>query len=120
MHVSGLTGWKAAGFTLLEVMVALVILGTSVAAVLGLLANGAATTQRTRTRVLATELAQERLEALLLDGDREGARGRFPAPYDAFRWTTRFSRGPVDGTSLAEVVVAGDGDSVHLATVIGR
>ncbi|HEX2095192.1 MAG TPA: prepilin-type N-terminal cleavage/methylation domain-containing protein [Longimicrobiaceae bacterium] len=110
-----------AGFTLLEAMVALAILGTGVAAVLGLLASGVSVTQRTQTRVLVTELAQERLESLLLgepDGAGDGeAQGRYEEPYGAFRWRTRVAPGRVPGTRLVEVSVAGEGDSVHLATL---
>lgn len=113
---------RRAGFTLLEAMVALAILGTSVAAVLALIAGGASLTERTRTRVLVTELVQARLEALLLEGGAApradaDAQGRYEAPYEAFRWHTRVSRGPVEGTALLEAIIVGAGDSVHLATV---
>lgn len=105
------------GFTLLEVMVALAILGTAVAALLSLLAAGTGLQHRAEVRVLAAELADERLQALVLDGEAAVGQGAFPPPHAAFRWNARRARGPVDGTVLAEVVVVGTGDSVHLATV---
>jgi hypothetical protein len=100
------------------VVVALAILGTAIAAVLGLLAIGVSTTHRSAVRVLATELAETRMEALMLApaGELRGGEGRFEAPYDAFRW--RAGVAPAgSGTLLLEVEVVGEGDSVHLATL---
>jgi general secretion pathway protein I len=108
----------AGGFTLLEVVVALAILGTAVAAVLGLLATGVSMTQRTGVRVLATELAESRMEELILapSGTARGDEGRFDTPYAAFRWRSRVAPAG-GGTVLLEVHVVGEGDSVHLATL---
>jgi type II secretion system protein I len=106
------------GFSLLEVVVALAILGTAVAAVLGLLTTGVSMTQRTGVRVLATELAESRMEALLLApaGELRSGEGRFDAPYDRFRWRAGVAPA-AGGTLLLEVEVVGEGDSVHLATL---
>jgi type II secretion system protein I len=111
-----------AGFTLLEVIVALAILGTGVVAALGILATGTSVTARASTRLLATELAESRMEETLLRPADARAReeGSFPPPYDDFRWRTRVGPGPVDGTMSVEVSVLGNGDSVHLATLRRR
>ena len=109
------------GFTLLETMVALAILGTGIAAVLGLLATGTAATHRAHTRALLTELAEERLEMLVLDAaSPAGAEGALEPPHQGLRWRTRVSRGPVAGTVLLEAMAMGEGDSVHLATMRPR
>lgn len=109
-----------AGFTLLEAIVALAILGTGVAVVLALVADGASVTRRAEVRVLAVELAESRLEEILLPGaslrTADGGRGRFPAA-EGFTWATDVSPGPAPGTLLVEVSVVGEGDSVHLATL---
>lgn len=112
------------GFTLLEVVIALAILGSGVATVLGLLATGVSVTQRTSARVLAAELAEERMEGLLVaprdalvrGGSTDGV---FAPPFEDFRWRTRVGRTDlgVGGTALVEVMVMGQGDSVHLATL---
>lgn len=111
-----------AGFTLLEVIIALAILGTGVVAALGILATGTSVTARASTRLLATELAEARMEeALLRPADARGNDAEsFPPPHDDFRWNTRVSRGPVAGTLSVEVAVVGNGDSVHLATLRRR
>jgi type II secretion system protein I len=108
-----------AGFTLLEVVVALAILGTAVAAVLGLLATGVSMTQRAGVRVLVTELAESRMAELLLVPVATGGDGRFEPPYETFRWRDRVAAG-AGGTLLLEVHVVGEGDSVHLATLRAR
>lgn len=109
-----------AGFTLLEAIVALAILGTGVAVVLAMVADGASVTRRAEVRVLAVELAEGRLEEILLPGSSlraaGGTRGDFPGA-DGFTWTADVSPGPAPGTLLVEVSVVGEGDSVHLATV---
>lgn len=111
-----------AGFTLLEAVIALAILGTGVATVLGLLATGVSVTQRTSARVLAAELAEEHMEGLLLLPHArllgsDGAAGAFAPPYEDFRWRTRIGRGSAAGLVQVEVMVVGQGDSVHLATL---
>lgn len=111
-----------AGFTLLEVIIALAILGTGVVAALGILATGTSVTARASTRLLAAELAEARMEeALLRPADARGSeQGSFPPPHDDFRWSTRVAPGAVAGTMSVEVSVVGNGDSVHLATLRRR
>lgn len=110
-----------AGFTLLEAIVALAILGTGVAVVLALVADGASVTRRAEVRVLAVELAESRLEEILLPGvsarSADGERGGF-AGAEGFTWAADVSPGPAPGTLLVEVSVMGEGDSVHLATLV--
>lgn len=104
---------------------ALTILGTGVAAVLGLLATGASITGRAADRVLSMELAEQRLEdLLLLPAERvpemDGAEGVLPAPNEEFRWRTRVIDGPATGTLLLEVAVLGRGDSAGVSTLRRR
>lgn len=115
-------GRASAGFTLLETVVALAILGASLAVVLGLIGSGLGATQRAHTRTLLSELAHEQMEMLFLQ--REIAwgedRGTFEPPFQQIRWHSRVAAGDVEGTVLLEVVVVGQRDSVHLASLRAR
>ena len=114
-----------AGFTLLEVVVAMVILST---ALIGWLATYGAelrSLSRARVVIVAVELAEDRLTAIELyardlipsipDSLR---RGTFAAPFAEYHWTADASS--ISGHELAEitVVVTGPGASHELTSVL--
>lgn len=87
------------GFTLLEAVVALAILGVAVVAVLGAFAGDLRATERVRRTLVAEVLAEQRLATLRLLGAAELAsvpdslrHGTFAAPLNDYRWTMDASR----------------------------
>lgn len=112
------------GFTLLEGVVAVAIVGVIAAAALGALAGDLRATERVRHALVAETLAEQRLATLrLLDG-RELARlpdslrqGSFAAPLDGYRWTADVHRvRGEDGLFDLEVRIAWGGGAYTLAS----
>jgi prepilin-type N-terminal cleavage/methylation domain-containing protein len=95
-------GRRQAGFTLLEVLVATMILGTAVAALFGLLSGSLSNARRLQAPEQALLLARSELNALLAASEQ----GRAASPAlpldqsirgswdDNFRWEARASRVP--------------------------
>jgi type II secretion system protein I len=112
------------GFTLIEVVVALAIMGTASIAALASFGAMLATAGRGAERLETAELAQERLARLALLSPDELrhppdslARGAFPAPFEAYRWTARTQ--PLrDDPDLVDVTleVSSESQSVALHT----
>lgn len=82
------------GFTLLEGVVALAIVGVVAVAVLGAFAGDLRATERVRHALVAEALAEQRLATVRLLEVRELTRlpdslrrGSFAAPLDGYRWT---------------------------------
>lgn len=87
------------GFTLLEAVVALAIVGVTVVAVLGAFAGDLRATERVRHALVSETLAEQRLATLRLLGVSELARlpdslrrGTFRSPLDGYRWTMETAR----------------------------
>ncbi len=121
-----MSGWRgcSAGFTLLEVLVALLIVGTVATASLVTHAAQLQSLQSAGTVGVATELAQERLQTLQLVSDPAVhplpdslRKGEFDLPGE-FRWEA--SSDPVPGTPLVEIQVEIHwfGGSYRLDTVV--
>lgn len=81
----------AAGFTLIEVLVALVVLSVAVAAVLQLFGGGLRLARASTDHLEATLLASEKLSEIALDTVEEGATEGTEGPY---RWTRRVTIDP--------------------------
>ncbi len=100
------TGSREAGFTLLEILVATAILGTSVAALFGLLSGSLGNMQRLQAPAKAMMLAQSRMNELLAAGVETGGGTAMALPLDQsiqgrwddqYRWealATRFNAPP--------------------------
>lgn len=118
---------RTAGFTLLEVLVALAVLGVAlVAAVEGIAATtrGAVAVRRS---LAAVALAEARLEELaLLPADSLAGyarlqRGRFAPPFGEFGWRALATRDSADATLLrAAVLVEWPAGEYTLETVFYR
>ncbi|MBI1956467.1 MAG: type II secretion system protein [Acidobacteria bacterium] len=111
--------WREAGFTLLEVLVATVILGTAVAALFGLLSGALRNADRLQAPEQALLLGQAKMNDLLaVATESGGAAGELPLDQkiegrwdDRFRWeaqATRFRSSPErapGGTILARIAL---------------
>ncbi|MBI4365930.1 MAG: type II secretion system protein [Deltaproteobacteria bacterium] len=87
----------AAGFSLLEILIAFVILAMVFTGVMTMFTGAQTETLRAELLTTATMLARQRMGEVMLDMDRRIAEGRFPeddeheedafaAPFDRFRW----------------------------------
>ena len=117
-----------AGFTLLEALVAIMIVGLAAVAALETVGAELRTASRAKHALHAAALAEYRLETLRvlppaelrsLPDSLDG--GAFPAPLQRYRWTaaTREVAGE-PGLFDASVVIAWDGGSFRLATRLYR
>ncbi len=84
----------AKGFTLLEVLVALVVLGLSFITIFELFQGGLQTLSASQLHTLAFMHAREKLEELVLESNPE-ARERQGTFEDGFRWETQISSYPL-------------------------
>ncbi|WP_172399620.1 type II secretion system minor pseudopilin GspI [Geothermobacter hydrogeniphilus] len=116
----------AAGFTLLEVMIALAIIGVALVALLGLAQRSISTNQRLQQITRATLLAQSKMAEVEtgIGNDGSDGEGTFTEPDDAFSWTVRSSETPVEGVRQVEVTVfwgrEEKNESVHLISFLQR
>jgi general secretion pathway protein I len=98
-----------AGFTLLEVMIALAIVAVALVALLGLENRSIAVSTRQQMVTRATLLAQERLveiehaSAAATIGEDQGV---FAPPFAGFRWQVRYLATPLPQILLVEMTVA--------------
>lgn len=113
------------GFTLIEVVVALVILSTALVAWVATFGAELRTLSRAAQVAVAVELAEDRLAAVeLFAMDRLPSvpdsleDGSFAAPFEDYRWEV--DAVAVSGTELVEVTVrvAGPGAAHALTTVL--
>lgn len=75
-HLSRIVQLKGAGFTLLELIIAMAVITTGVLATVVLLTNSVASARSVRNEVVATNLAQEALEIVHSIRDQNVAAGR--------------------------------------------
>ncbi|HBB41824.1 MAG: hypothetical protein COW73_06425 [Nitrospirae bacterium CG18_big_fil_WC_8_21_14_2_50_70_55] len=98
----------AAGFTLLEVLIAVAILGTTLVAVLQLHASTVSMAARAEELATGARLAKSRMVDLLKDstpasGEEEGD---FVAPDPPYHWTTRVEETPYSTQQVRVVEVS--------------
>ena len=118
---------RRGGFTLLEAVFALLVLGMMSLAILGMMSTGLRTAEGSNRSLEAAALAEDRLtRARLFVGEITGLpdslrAGRFPAPLSGYRWTaaTRPVRGERDLHEVS-VEVTWDGGAFSLATRVYR
>ncbi len=96
------------GFTLLEVMITLAIIGISLVAILALGNRSIATHERLQRVTEATLLAQQKMTetevaARMGQLDRSLQEGPFPQPFAGYRWRIEFVDTPLP--SIVEVTV---------------
>lgn len=99
IHVTGAPRGPR-GFTLLEVIVAVAILGIAMVAIHHAQAQGIRAMARNKNMTLGTMLAWEKMNDILInirnDFPRagEGRNGDFETPYEHFHWTLRVEENP--------------------------
>jgi len=97
------------GFTLLEVMIALAIVGTTLIAMLSLGNRTIATNDHLQRLTQATLLAQEKMTEIEQSAaanrslELQNGQGEFAEPFNDFSWQTAFSATPI--AQVQQVVV---------------
>jgi general secretion pathway protein I len=99
-----------AGFTLLEVMVALAIVAIALVTLLGLATRSITVNEKVQRITRATLLAQQRLAELETSGAAsdggEATSGQYPAPFEAFQWRVSYADTPLAFVREVTVTVA--------------
>jgi len=97
-----------AGFTLLEVMIALAIVAVALVALLGLETRSIEVSARQQILTRATLLAQERLAEIESAATVDAAEtsGVFAPPFAEFRWQVQFVATPLPQVRQVEMTVA--------------
>ena len=102
------TGISNRGFTLLEVMIALAIVGIALVSLLSLANRSIAVNTRLQKITQATLLAQQKMSEIEAAASQSGAgtteqNGTFDSPFDGYRWEVAYHDTPLQ--SVQEVVV---------------
>ena len=116
------------GFTLLEAVIALAIVGVTAVAALGAVAAEVRAAEGARTALEAEALAVQQLALIqILSGEElqrlpdSLAHGNFEEPFERYRWTAKTT--PVlgeEGLTAVHVEVAWDAGSFPLQTLLYR
>ncbi len=120
-----LNGTTAAGFTLLEVMIALVIVATALMALLSLGNRSIEVHDRLQKTTRATLLAQYKMAEFETSGlPEESATESFAAPFEEYRWHFTVAETPLPSTIEVKVIVAWgneqDNEAVDLTSFLLR
>ncbi len=119
-------GQQESGFTLLEVMIALVIVATVLVSLLGLQARTISMGDRQQKLTRATMLAQERMTEIEIadTGSGRDDEGRFEEPFALYRWQVKYNPTPLASVSEVTVTVAwgeeGSNEDVSLTSFLFR
>lgn len=116
------------GFTLLEVMIALAIVGIVLVTLIGLETRTIQLAERQERVTQATLLAQEKMTEIETGAQSligvEGREGTFEEPYELYRWTLELESTPLPAIEMVTVTVAWgekeQNESVDLASFISQ
>ena len=93
------------GFTFLEIMVALVILGSVVITVVTSLNYHIGVVERNKTMTVASMLADEKLEEIMTMGAAE-RQGRFSGGFEKYSWSYSEEEAPYPGVKKVYLTVS--------------
>jgi general secretion pathway protein I len=98
------------GFTLLEVMIALAIIGIALVTLIGLQTRTIQLAERQQRVTQATLLAQEKMTEIEIDrqslSGSGGREGQFDAPFELYRWAIELGPTPLPTIEMVTVTVA--------------
>lgn len=106
------------GFTLIEVMISLAIVGGLLITLIYTLSYNLGITDRQFTVTNITNLAKEKIEEL--EVNPQEIKGRFPEPYDMLNYETKVKDSPFKGMSEIIVVVGDEKESLTLSELIRK
>ena len=116
------------GFTLLEVMIALAIVGIALVVLLGLETRTIKLAESQQRVTQATLLAQEKMTEIeagaLVPSGLDGSEGQFAPPFELYRWVVAQESTPLPAIEMVTVTVAwGEtklNEAVDLSSFIAR
>ncbi len=106
---------SSTGFTLIEVLIALAILSGVVVAVLVSINYHIVSADKINKTVVASLLAKERFEEIILAKDMSAAKGEYAPPFSGFHW--RFNAEDVPRVHLKKlslITTWGNGEAIVL------
>jgi general secretion pathway protein I len=109
---------EAQGFTLLEIMIALAIVGGLLVTLLYSLNYHLGIAQRHETLTIASMLARDKIAQI--EKSPSESKGEFPAPYEDYRYTTEVREAPYPGMSEVSVTVGKGDENVKLTELIEK
>lgn len=105
------------GFTLLEIMIALAIIGGLLITLLYTLNYNLGIAGRHQFVTVATILARDKIEEV--EASPETSSGAFPEPYSDYSYSAVVKSSPFPGISEVSVTVSRGGEHLELADFIG-
>jgi general secretion pathway protein I len=105
------------GFTLLEIMIALAIIGGLLITLLYTLNYNLGIAERHEFTTVATLLARDKIEEV--EANPAASTGAFPEPYSEYRFAAVIQGSPFPGISEVSVTVSRGDDHLKLADFIG-
>ena len=108
--------YRKNGFTLLEVLIALAVIGALLVTLISTLNYHLSLVARQETITVATLLAKNKMAALAKSP--EGNKGFFDSPYDRYSYETFVKDSPYGGIAEIVVVVRSGNDEVTLNELI--
>lgn len=112
------TRYRRRGFTLLEVMISLAIVGGLLVTLIYALNYHLGIAERHRTVTISAGLAKEKIYAM--EKTPLAGKGRFPEPYAAFSYETNIRDSSFPGMSEISVVVTDGKEQVTLSELIRK
>ncbi|MGE5299543.1 MAG: type IV pilus modification PilV family protein [Acidobacteriota bacterium] len=106
------------GFTLLEIMIALAIIGGLLITLLYSLNYHLGIAERQETLTIATMLAKNKLHEI--ETSPAATKGDFPDPYGAYHYTTEIKASPYPGISEVLVTVVNGKEYVKFSEFIEK
>lgn len=106
------------GFTLLEVMISLAIVGGLLITLLYTISYNLGITERQFTVTNITNLAKEKIKEM--EENPQENKGRLPEPYDMLNYETKVKDSPFSGMSEIIVVVGDEKERITLSELIRK
>jgi general secretion pathway protein I len=104
------------GFTLLEIMISLAVIGGLLVTLLFSLQYHLGIAERHEILTISTILAKNKM--LELEKNPSTATGEFPEPYSGYRFATGVKESPYPGISEIFVIVTKDKEDVRLSELV--
>jgi len=104
------------GFTLLEIMISLAIIGGLLVTVIYTLNYHLSLAERQEFQTTATMLSKNKLAEA--EKNPVASKGEFPEPYSGYSYSTQISESPYPGISLLSVSVSRGDEDVKLSEMI--